>query len=316
MRILLVGYSEIAQRRILPALAKLGLDGIDVASRTRADAVALPPGITGHVFDDYEAALATSEADVAYISTVNSTHVYWAERALRRGYHVIVDKPACTKLEDARRLVALAQRQGRCVAESTVYGYHPQIQAARQAFLEAHSQPTRLMATFSFPPLPADNFRYREDLGGGALWDLGPYAVTPGRLFFEAEPEEILCRVTARGDEVETSFSVMATYPGGRSMVGHFGFTTGYHNRLEVLGPHVTVAFDRAFTTPDTLANILHINQHNQARTVTIPPADSFACFFRAVLSAIDTGQFERLSLALLSDVTALHQLRRACQCT
>jgi predicted dehydrogenase len=266
----------------------------------------------GLVFKDYVTALADSRADLVYISTINSTHAEWAEQALRRGYHVIVDKPASTTLEDARRLVGLAQRQGRCLVESTVYAYHPQIQAARQAFLEADSQPTRISATFSFPPLSAENFRYRRALGGGAVWDLGPYAVTPGRLFFEAEPEEILCRITEWGDEVETSFSVLATYPGGRSMVGHFGFTTGYSNRIEILGPHVTVAFDRAFTTPDTLANELCVNQYNQARTVRVQPANSFASFFRTVLAAVDTGQFEALALDLLSDATALHRLRDA----
>lgn len=312
MKLLLIGYSRIAQKRALPALAHIGLTHVDVASRTRADRVTLPEGVTGRVFDDYETALVHSTANLAYVSTVNSTHAVWAAEALRRGYHVVVDKPAFTSLDDTQRLLDLARQHKRCLAEATVYAYHPQIQIARQTFLDAGLQPTRLTATFSFPPLAADNFRYRKDYGGGALWDLGPYAVTPGRLFFGAEPEEISCRITGRGDEVETGFSMLATYPGGRAMVGHFGFNTGYCNRLEILGPHTTIAMERVFTTPAGQANVLHVNQHNQPQTVAVPPADSFALFFRAVVAALETGQFESLAQDLLSDASVLHRLRQA----
>jgi predicted dehydrogenase len=314
MKLLLIGYSRIAQRRVLPALAHVNLAHVDVASRTRAGSVTLPAGVSGRVFDDYETALAESRADLVYVSTVNSTHAAWTEQALRHGYHVVVDKPACTSLEDAKRLVDLARRQQRCLAEATVYPYHPQIQAIRLAFSEAHSQPTRLAATLSFPPLPAGNFRYRKALGGGALWDLGPYAVTPGRLFFGAEPEEVFCRITGWGDEVETDFSVLATYGGGRAMVGHFGFHTGYYNRLDVLGPGVTLAVERVFTTAPDLASQVHVNQHDQPRTITIAPADSFACFLRAVVAAIEAGQFEPLAEDMLSDARGLDRLRRACE--
>lgn len=312
MKLLLIGYSKIAQRRVLPALAKAGIADVDIASRSRAAMVTLPEGTSGWVFDDYETALTESKADLIYVSTVNSTHAEWAKRALQHGCHVIVDKPAATRLDDAHRLVELAQRQRRCLAESTVYGYHPQIAAVKQAFAEADSRPTRLMATLSFPPLPADNFRYKAGCDGGALWDLGPYAVTPGRIFFGEEPQEIACRVTGEGDEVETSFSVLMTYSDGRSMVGHFGFNTGYRNRLDVLGPQVTVTIDRVFTAPANLANKVHVNQNNQSKIITVPPADQFALFLRAVVSAIETGQHEASADDLLSDAKALWRLREA----
>lgn len=312
MKLLLIGYSKIAQKRVLPALAQAGIRTADVASRSRAAEVALPEGVAGRVFDDYETALDGSDADLVYISTINSTHAEWAERALRCEYHVVVDKPTCTSLEDAQRLLDLARQRELCLAEATVYGYHPQIEVARQAFAEVGSEPTRIVVTFSFPPLPADNFRYQAAADGGALWDLGPYAVTPGRLLFGAEPEEVLCRITGRGEEVETGFSLLMTYSGGRSMVGHFGFNTGYRNRLDVLGPGVTVTIDRVFTTPSAVANEVFVNQHNQPKAVTVPQADQFALFLRAVVEAIETGQHGPLAEDMLSDARVMHRVREA----
>lgn len=314
LKLLLIGYSKIAQKRILPAWARLQITQVDVASRSRADQVSLPRAMSGQIFDDYDQALATSQANLVYVSNVNSQHAEWAEKALRRGCHVVVDKPAFTSLDDTERLLSLAQQQNLCLAEATVYTYHPQIQAARQAFSEVGSQPTHLTATFSFPPLPASNFRYKKDLGGGALWDLGPYAMTPGRLFFGEEPRQILCRLGEQGNEVETSFSLLLTYSGERSMVGYFGFNTGYRNRLEVLGPDVTVTIDRVFTTPADMENQLQVSQHNHTKIVKVPPADQFALFFQAVIQAIESGQHQLLARDLLADARALHQLRQACR--
>lgn len=312
MRFLILGYSKIAQKRILPALLEIKVAEIDVASRTRYNDVVLPKGAKGQVFENYDTALAQSDADLVYISTVNSTHGEWTRKSLEQGFHVIVDKPAFTSLEDTKRLVDLARHQKRCLAEATVYACHPQIQAAKDIFLEANSQPTRLTAVFSFPPLPPDNFRYRLDLGGGALFDLGCYAVTPGRLFFGEEPQEIFCRIIERGNEVETSFSIFSIYSGGRSLVGHFGFNTSYCNRLEILGPASTVTIDRIFTTSADMESEMHIRQFNGAKTVKIPTADSFAIFFSEVIHAIETGQHEQLGRILLSDALLLHRLRQA----
>ncbi|WP_437276767.1 Gfo/Idh/MocA family oxidoreductase [Sorangium sp. So ce375] len=313
MKVLLLGNSSLARRRVLPALARLGVRDIDVASVSRSADVALPPGAAGRCYDDYSAALARSDAALVYVSTINSTHEELAERALERGFHVVVDKPACLSAEASRRLVRLAREKGRCLAEATVYGYHPLYREVRRIFGDAGRSPTRLTATFSFPPLPADNYRYRAALGGGSLLDLGPYAVTLGRLFFaSAAPESIACRVVERAGEVESSFSVLMTFPGGRSMVGHYGMTTGYQNRLEVLGPDVVVTIDRAFSPPADQPIQLGVSERNHRRTVDVSPADSFAEFFRGVFEAIARGEHDELARDLLADAILFEELRRA----
>ncbi len=312
MHLLLMAYSEIAQRRAIPALSSLGVAQLDIASQSRVRDVEVPNGMSVRVFEDYETALDESQADVVYVSTRTGLHAEWADKALRRGFHVIVDKPAFTCLADATRLVALAQQHHRCLAEAIVYAYHPQIQMAKDVFTNLNCEPTQLIATFSFPPLARDNFRYHRAYGGGALWDLGPYAVTPGRLFFGSKPCDVVCRVTAQGEEVETAFSVLITYEGGQSLVGHFGYHTGYQNRLELLGPHTTVHIDRVFSTPAHMENFLHVRQHDQTELRTVPPTDHFACFFREVFRAIETGEHDPFAKRLLADAVVLDQLRQS----
>ena len=64
----------------------------------------MPDRFTGDIYDNYDAALSKSKADLVYISTVNSEHAKWAERSLKKGFHVIIDKPSFTSIDDARKL--------------------------------------------------------------------------------------------------------------------------------------------------------------------------------------------------------------------
>jgi predicted dehydrogenase len=307
LRVLILGHSSIVRKRIRPALAAIPeIETVEIASRHDPEA--------DH--RDYEGALARSDAELVYVSVVNSEHACWVERALESDRHVVVDKPAFTTFEDAKRLVALARGRNLCLAEATVYSHHPQIQAIRDCFARAGSAPTRIEASFSFPPLPASDFRYRRALGGGALSDLGPYAVSPGRVFWGERPLDVECRILSTGgpDAIDTSFSMMLRYADGRSVVGHFGFTTAYRNRLSLLGPACGLDVDRIFTTPEDLENECAVTRPTGVERLKLPAGDAFADFMRDVVARIREADFEVCYEALLSDGFVLDRMRRSAQ--
>lgn len=315
MSVLCLGFSRIVQRRVLPALESLPqVNRIEIASRRgRPDNTLLTPKV-GRCFDDFATALATSDCDLVYVSTVNSEHAAWVEQALASGFHTVVDKPSFLTLEDAERLLRQAAESELCLAEATVYTAHPQIEQCRQIFARADSHPARIATLFSMPPLASDNFRYQRQLGGGALWDLGPYAVSLGRVFFDDPPDIVQCVVLSRAgtDRVETAFSAQMMYPGGRSLVGHFGFDTEYRNEATLLGPGAAVRVSRIFTTPPTLTNELEVHVSNQASRPAAPSADGFACFLEDVLERIRCGGDRMLELGqnLRHDLRVLTALR------
>ena len=271
------------------------------------------PGLPLRRYADAAGALADSPAEVVYVTTENSRHAPLVLAALESGRHVIVDKPAFPDRETAERAANLAARKNRVLAEATVWADHPRLDGLRQAFAAAGTAPARLSAVFSFPPLPPGNFRHCPELGGGALFDLGPYAASPGRALFDAEPEHVACHVLTRGEEVETAFACLLVYPGGRSLAGTFGFDTGYANRLDVLGAGLAVSMDRAFTPPPGAALTLECNSPGGGETRTFEPADAFGRFFKRVFAAMDQGRgVAALAEALLADARTLDRLRRA----
>jgi len=312
MKVLLLGWSEIGVRRVLPACLALGVECIDVASRSRP--VRLPAGVRGVVFDAYETALAASKADLVWISTLNQLHAPLADAALKAGYHVIIDKPATLALADTQALVATAERRRRLIAEATVYAFHPQIEAIRRVFVEAGAPPTRITAQFGYPPLDPANFRWRAAAGGGVLWDLGPYAVSVGRIFFGTAAARLhACWGSVAGDEVPTSLSLLARYPGDRTLVGHFDMRAEYVNRLELTGPGAALSLERAFTTAPDRETCLATRIGGRPGERRVPAADAFAGFLGAVGRALADGDYAPFAAAMLADALALEQVRRAC---
>ncbi|RKY32720.1 MAG: hypothetical protein DRP74_01910 [Candidatus Omnitrophota bacterium] len=318
MRILILGYSKIVRKRVLPALLKIPeISSIDIASESCAAKVSLEHKSKGAIYDDYDKAFSESRAQLIYISTINSMHNRLVSKALRRGLHTIVDKPAFTSFEAAKKSIDFAKKSKLCLAEATVYAYHQQIQSIFDIFKRAKDAPRRLTAVFSFPPMEPGNFRYYRQLGGGALWDLGPYAVSLGRVFFNHErPIKIFSQVCSKGgkNKIDISFSVSALYSEGRSMVGNFGFDTGYRNHLNILGQDLSVSLDRVFSTPADLENEIRISQGRENSIMKVPKSDSFLNFLKSVLSGIRLGSFSDFSKAVLSDALALDTLRKVAQ--
>jgi predicted dehydrogenase len=312
MHLLILGYSSIVRRRVLPAARAVAAFGaISIASRSHGDA---GPEADVAWFPSYDDAISSSGADLVYVSGINSTHAQWVEAALDRGCHVMVDKPALPDLEATQSMAALARRRRVGLAEATVFAFHPQVRTLKELIGAVEPEATRVSAVFSVPPLPAGDFRYRTDCGGGSLSDLGPYAVAVSRVVFGAPPATVSCRVLTRSGMpgVDTSFSVLMTHQSGGAVAGHFGFTTAYQNRLSVLTRSSAVDVDRIFTSAPDAPAALHVRDTAGERLVTVPAADAFAEFLGAFASAADRGAFDAFESAMLADAALLDRLRQS----
>lgn len=302
MRLLILGYSSIVERRVMPAAAKIGqIETISIASKSRPQPKDWPK--RGRFFDDYEAALRGGDCDLVYLSLPNAMHDYWVMAALAAGKHVVVDKPAMMTWAASERAVEVARRAGRLVAEATVFGYHPQF--ARLAEFIAETGPiTQAAAQFVIPPLPIGNFRNHAELGGGCLLDMGPYAAATMRILGGDDVSGITALAGGRHPEtgVDMGFSVLARLGNGGAFSGHFSFEGEYQNRLLVVGRSGSVLIERVFTPPADHPVEWRRRVRNAEDVVTFEPADTFANFLEAVTSAIAGGDHERFHRDLLSD--------------
>lgn len=311
MDILVIGVSAIFCRRVLPALLSLTcVDKIHLASRRPSNDIDLPQPRRGEFFCGYEEALRNLRPCLAYISLPNNLHAEWTRKALLAGFHVVVDKPAFLTWQDTEANLKLANDRHLCLAESTVWPFHPQVNAIQQAFAQHGSEPRAIQAVFSFPPLPSSNFRNKPDMGGGSFYDLGRYAVTPGRVFFKDEPTQISTEILSRDPEsgIDTSFAISLAYPRGRYLQGFFSFNGAYKNSISIIGDRISASIEPAYTFTDALISKINIRINSEIKELSFRPANSFAAFFEAVIHSIQSENWSAWHHTLERDAYAMHR--------
>ncbi len=281
-QILFLGYSSIVQRRVIPAiLNSKHIDQFEIASRRGIMSDWKDYAKYTRGYEGFESALQESNCPWVYISTINREHKFWAERALRSGKNVIVDKPSFLEASAAKELSSLAAKNNLSIVESTVYFCHTQFDQIKKLFSNGI---LRISAQFSIPPLPLDNFRMQPKPGGGALYDMGPYAISVGSEMFGTRPVRILATANQNKKGIVTSFSCMMDFGKSRSMVGQFGFDTTYVNRVEVWNDTSWASMDRFFTTPGNFSNTLFVRSQGEELKINIEASDPFQNFLDSVL--------------------------------
>lgn len=312
MHLLLLGYSSVTERRVIPAAGGLdAIRAISIASRSRSAPAKWPKRKEFYV--DYNAALAESGADLVYISLPNALHETWVEKALAAGKHVIVDKPALTSLAASKRLLAVARRRGLLMAEATVFDRHPHFEALQRFIAEAGPL-THVSAQFVIPQLPIDNFRNHAELGGGCLLDMGPYAAALARVLGGGPAQALSGLSGGRHSEtgVDVSFSLLARLANGALVSGNFGFDGEYQNRLTVVMKGGSAAIERVFSPPADYAVTWQQRKANVANEMRFEPADTFARFLDSATEAIAGGGQDRFADALLTDAEFRERLAQA----
>ncbi len=186
-----LGTAGIALNKVIPGMLKGTrgqIEGIASRDPARAAEAAARFGIP-RSYGSYEAMLSDPRIDAVYIPLPNQLHVPWAVRAMEAGKHVLCEKPIALDADEASALVAARDRTGRQVLEAFMVRQHPQWLRVRELVESGCIGSVHLVqTTMSYFNADPANVRNRVETGGGALYDIGCYAVLLARYVFGAEP--------------------------------------------------------------------------------------------------------------------------------
>ncbi|HET9508514.1 MAG TPA: Gfo/Idh/MocA family oxidoreductase [Gaiellaceae bacterium] len=192
-----------------------GVEVVAVASRdlTRAQAFAAEHGIR-RAHGSYEALLADPEVDAVYVPLPNALHVPWSIRALEAGRHVLCEKPLARRAADAEAAFDAAERAGRVLMEGMMWRLHPRVETLGRLAREAVGEPRTARVTFRFDLPPGPDVRRDPALDGGALMDVGCYAVSALRLLCGGEPERVSAEAVIGPTGVDERVVATLRFPG------------------------------------------------------------------------------------------------------
>ncbi|MGP4020962.1 Gfo/Idh/MocA family protein [Saccharopolyspora sp. 5N708] len=307
----LLGCSSIARRRFLPALARSSSRLVAVASRDSDRAARFGAEFGAEAERGYDELLARDDIDAVYLSVPTGLHARWALAAVQAGKHALVEKPFATTRADGERVLAAAADRGVQVMENRMFAAHPQHDAVAALVADGAIGALRaITAVMAIPPLPPEDIRYRADLGGGALLDVGYYPLHAA-LLHGGEQLSVVGATRRRSDssDVDVSGAVLLRSASGVTAQVLYGFEHSYRSAYELWGDTGRIVLERAFTPPPTWQPVVRLEQQDRVEQRTLPPCDQFRealeSFVGAVRGAHDLTAHHRRTLAGLSLIDA-----------
>jgi predicted dehydrogenase len=229
-----------------------------VASRDPERSRALNP-ITVH--ESYEALINDPLVDAVYISLPNHLHGEWTIKALKAGKHVLCEKPFAMNVAEVDLMVQAAKDCDRLLVEAVWSRWHPRMVRAIDLVRSGKiGQIVSIDASFTFPATIEGNYRLSQEMGGGALFDIGVYPLHAiAALVGDSAKVEIeKCDVNLGPTGVDLTTKWQMRINDSVTATGLASFEMPEKQSLIVTGEKKTITFegDQAFTSwnsPSTL---------------------------------------------------------------
>ena len=188
MRVGIIGTGWIAEKAAITLNGMDNCEALAVGSRSqeKAEAFASKWGIA-KAHGSYRELIDDPDVDLVYVGTPHSHHFDVTKEALLAGKPCLVEKAFMANYRQAEEIVDLARERKVFLAEAIWTRYQPVVGMVRQLMKDGRiGIPRLLTATLGYSMGEKPRIM-RPDLCGGALLDLGVYALNFVRMFFPAD---------------------------------------------------------------------------------------------------------------------------------
>lgn len=272
--------------RLLPAIAgAANAELVAIASRrsgAAADTLAkYAPDLVGKVrtYDDLPALLSASDIDAIYIPLANHEHAEWALQAIQHGKHVLCEKPMALTPTDIDTLARAAEAKQVKIMEGFMYRFHPQHARVQEIIASGVLGELRsVRSSYSFMMRPARMYRLSNDVaqGGGAMWDIGCYALHSLRMFFNTPPLAVTALAKYVPSGADISSSGVVDFGDGRFAQFDFSFERARRCEYEIVGTRGGLKCHVVWQLPGDIPVISWWTEDGKQMEERYPPANHF----------------------------------------
>ena len=284
LRFGILGAARINERMIPTIIQASNAELVAIASRrpgAAAETLAkYAPAQKGvRTYDNLDALIDDPEVQAVYIPMSNHEHEEWALRAIQAGKHVLVEKPMALTVVDIEAIEYAAKEHNVTVMEGFMYRFHPQHGRVKELIDSGIIGEVRsVRSSYSFIMRPARMYRLAEDVskGGGAMWDIGPYAIHSARWCFDVPPVAVtaIAKFVESGADITTSGVI--DFGDGKHAHFDVSFEWARQSIYEVTGTKGGVKCHAAWRLPDDVPVISWWTEDGQCGEEKLPVADHF----------------------------------------
>ena len=256
----LCGLGGLSTNQIAPALRKTRharLAGAVTGTPAKADAWAdehgIPIGSIYH-YDDMHQLAEDPDIDVVYVVTPNALHHRHTLAAARAGKHVLIEKPMAISVGECEEMIQVGRQEGVKLAIAYRLQFEPHhLECMRLSRERVFGEIKTVEAGLAFRIGDPDQWRLRAELaGGGALMDVGIYALQACRYLTGEEPVQ-LSAIETKTDpvkfaEVDETIAWQMTFPSGIIATCTTSYNVSGINRFRAYGETGWFGMEPAFS--------------------------------------------------------------------
>ena len=202
------------------AMRDEGEELVAVGSRSaeKAQQFAEKHGIPG-AYGSYEELVSDPDVEAVYIATPNNMHYSNALLCLNAGKNVLCEKPFTTSAADAANLYRIAEEKGLFIMEAFWIRFLPLYEKLLEIIRSGeYGELRHARCDYGFIAKGARRERkFKSELGGGALLDIGIYNLGFLRMIMGADPESFTSEVHFNEFGTDDFSVIQLCYPGGRT---------------------------------------------------------------------------------------------------
>ena len=281
----ILSTADIGVKKVIPGMrTAANADVVAIGSRDAAKAasVAASLGIP-RAHGSYEALLADPDVDAVYIPLPNHQHAEWTIKAAEAGKHILCEKPLAMTADVAQSMVDASREHGVLLMEAFMYRLHPSWTTVRELIASGRIGRLRAVDTwFSYYNDDPAYIRNIRETGGGALYDIGCYAINTSRMLFGGEPERVQARLERDPSSgVDVLTSALLAFANG---VATFTVSTRTEpdQRVDIYGERGRIRVEIPFNIPPDRPSRIFVTHGGNApvapdtETITFDTVDQY----------------------------------------
>ena len=228
---------------------------------------------------DFDEVIQHPDINAIYIPLANEEHTEVALKAIQHKKHVLIEKPMALTKQEVESITQAAKDNHVVAMEGFMYVFHPQFDFIQQMIASGklgHVQYAHSM--FSFPIQPARYYRINRSIkdGGGALWDIGPYAIHTLRQVMGGHIKQVNASAKMNSHQADMSASGILEFADQRRATFDISFECVRRSEFEIFGDKGRLKCHTVWQHEDDEAIISYELEGGKTITEKIPKGNHF----------------------------------------
>lgn len=300
LRVGVLGVSgHFIKRIVLPLAHSKQVSITAIASRNieKAKSTASRYFIEKH-YGSYEELLNDPNIDAIFIPLPNHMHLEWIKKCINAKKHVLCEKPLTMDHNEMIKLRSFMQGKEYQLMEAFMYRFHPKWITAKN-LIDQHyiGDVTSIHTIFTYNNHDASNIRNIKEYGGGALMDIGCYAINTARFILNKAPIRVSSLISNH-DTFKTDVITSAILDFGDSRALFTVSTTSYpQQEVKVYGTEGTLTITIPFNDISQLEGQLLFENNETKQVIKVDKTDQYLLMFDEFAKAIQSKSEMPISL-------------------